>query len=56
MESTIKISIGEFLLTSVVFGGVTFKIGSSQKFDFTGNDLMLFDRKSGKLITHGKIE
>ncbi|MDD5789519.1 MAG: ABC transporter ATP-binding protein [Spirochaetia bacterium] len=56
MESTIKISVGDFLLTSVVFGSVTFQIGSSKNFDFAGSGLMLFDRKSGKLITHGKIE
>lgn len=56
MESTIKVSVGEFLLTSVVFGGVTFKIGSKVHLDFTGGELMLFDRKSGKLMTHGKIE
>lgn len=55
MESTIKISTGNFLLTSVIFGGVTYKIGTNLKFSFTGSDLMLFDRKSGKLITHGEI-
>ncbi len=56
MESTIKIGIGEFLLTSVIFGGVTFAIGSKKKFNFTGEGIMLFDRKSGRFITHGKIE
>ncbi len=56
MESTIKIGIGGFLLTSVIFGGVTFPIGSSKKFNFTGDGIMLFDRKSGRFITHGKIE
>ena len=56
MESTVKVSTGDFLLTSVVFGGVTFKIGSQIKFNFIGNEIMLFDRKSGRFITHGKIE
>ncbi len=56
MESTVKLSIGDFLLTSVVFGGVTFKIGSQIKFNFKGNEIMLFDKKSGRFITHGKIE
>ncbi len=56
MESTVKVSTGDFLLTSVVFGGVTFKIGSQIKFNFTGNEIMLFDKKSGRFITHGKIE
>ncbi len=56
MESTIKIGIADFLLTSVIFGGVTFQIGSVQKFNFIGEGIMLFDRKSGRFITHGKIE
>lgn len=56
MESTVKLSTGDFLLTSVVFGGVTFKIGSQIKFNFTGNEIMLFDKKSGSFITHGRIE
>lgn len=56
MESTIKFSIDDFLLTSVVFGGVIFKIGSTQRFSFTGNGLMLFDRKSGRLIARGSVE
>lgn len=56
MESTIKIGVDDFLLTSVIFGGVTFPIGSLQKFSFVGNEIMLFDRKSGKLICRGKLE
>ncbi|WP_147635182.1 ABC transporter ATP-binding protein [Treponema pectinovorum] len=56
MESTIKISTGNFLLTGVVFGGTTFTIGSHQNFDFVGEGIMLFDRKSGKLITLGSVE
>lgn len=56
MESTIKLRIGNFLLTGVVFGGVTFDIGSETEIDITGDDLLLFDRKSGKYITAGKIE
>lgn len=56
MESTIKFGINGFLLTSVVFGGVVFKIGSAQRFTFTGNELMLFDRKSGRLIAQGGAE
>ncbi|WP_147613398.1 ABC transporter ATP-binding protein [Treponema pectinovorum] len=56
MESTIKISTGNFLLTGVVFGGTTFTIGSHQNFDFVGEGIMLFDRKSGKLITLGSVK
>ncbi len=55
MESTIKIRVGEFLLTSVVFGKTLFKLGTNVAVDFGGNDLLLFDRKSGKCIAIGSM-
>lgn len=56
MESTVKIRIQDFLLTGVVFGKNQFAIGSKIKFGITGSDIMLFDRKSGQLITTGSLE
>ena len=55
MESTLKIRTGEFLLTSVVFGDTLYTIGSPVKINFSGDALMLFDRKSGRYITSGSI-
>ncbi len=55
MESTLKIRTGEFLLTSVVFGDTLYAIGSAVHIHFTGNSIMLFDRKSGRYITSGSI-
>ena len=56
MESTLKIRTGEFLLTSVVFGDTLYTIGSKAHIRFSGDSLMLFDRKSGRYITSGSIE
>ena len=56
MESTLKIRTGEFLLTSVVFGGTIYTIGSETHIRFTGDSVMLFDRKSGRYITSGSVE
>ena len=56
MESTIKICIGEYLLTSVVFGDSMFTLGQKTKFDISGNEIFLFDRKTGRYITSGSIE
>ena len=56
MESTLKIRIGEFLLTGVVFGDTLYKIGSREKIRFSGDSIMLFDRKSGRYVTSGSIE
>lgn len=55
MESTLKIRLGNYLLTSVIFGGVIYPIGSKIKMNFKGDSIMLFDRVSGKLIDDGKI-
>ena len=55
MESTLKLRAGDYLLTSVVFGGVTFPIGARQRISIGGNNILLYDRKSGRLICSGSI-
>ncbi|MCR4823372.1 MAG: ABC transporter ATP-binding protein [Treponema sp.] len=55
LESTIKLKIKDYLLTSVVFGGVTFQIGSREGIDFEGKNILLFDRKSGLCIACGSL-
>ena len=55
MESTIKVRVGEFLLTGVVFGSTLFKIGEKIRFDIDGEKIMLFDRKGGKCIALGSL-
>lgn len=55
MESTVKLRIGKYLLTGVIFGGVTFKLGEEIGVDIAGTDILLFDRKSGKAITAGSL-
>jgi ABC-type sugar transport system ATPase subunit len=56
MESTLKLRVGEFLLTSVVFGGKVFQLGAKVSIEFFGKEILLYDRKSAKLITAGTIE
>jgi ABC-type sugar transport system ATPase subunit len=56
MESTLKLKVGEFLLTSVIFGGVIYQIGQEEKININGENILLFDRRSGKLICSGRIE
>ena len=53
MESTIKIRLDDFLLTGVIFGSTLFTIGSKVKLNITSDDILLFDRKSGKRIASG---
>ncbi len=55
MEITVRIRIGRFLLTAVVFGGVLYEIGQKVRIGFEGNSIMLFSRKNGKIITRGSL-
>ena len=56
MESTLKLKVGDFLLTSVIFGSSIYLIGQDANIDIRGKNILLFDRKSGKLITAGNLE
>ena len=55
MESTIKIRLDDFLLTGVVFGSTLFTIGSKVKLNIKDDDILLFDRASGKRIASGRL-
>lgn len=56
MESTIKLKIEDYLLTGVVFGGNIFQLGSDAGFDLSGDDILLFDRTSGRLVSAGSLK
>ena len=56
METTVRLRIGNYLLTGVVFGGVTYEIGSTVHIKFRNNKLMLFSRRSGRFIGTGALE
>ena len=55
METTVKVRVGEYLLTGMVFGSDLFSIGEKLKLSFKGMKLMLFDRKSGERIVNGSL-
>ena len=56
MESTIKVRVGDFLLTGVVFGSSLFTIGAQVPVSVSGDNVMLFDRRSGKCISLGSLK
>ncbi len=56
METTVRLRIGNFILTGVVFGGVTYEIGARVHIGFKKSGLMLFDRLNGRLIGNGGLE
>ena len=56
MEVTYKVGIDGYLLTGVVFGSTMLTIGDHEQISFSGENIMLFDRKSGKRICVGALE
>ena len=56
MESTVKLRVGEYLLTSVAFGKGTYTIGEKTNIQIQGEDILLYDRSSGKHIGAGSLE
>lgn len=55
METTVRVRIGNFLFTAVVFGGVLYQIGQQVRLDFEGNGIVLFHRRSGRLAGQGRL-
>ena len=55
METTVRLKIGSFLLTGVVFGGVTYEIGAKVHIRFKNDGIMLFSRGSGRIIDTGAL-
>ena len=56
METTVRVKVGNLLLTGVVFGGVTYTLGQKVRIAFGGEGVMLFSRRSGRLIGTGSLE
>ena len=56
MESTIKVRVGGYLLTGVVFGSTLFRIGAKVRVRIGGDNVMLFDRRSGRRVALGSLE
>lgn len=55
MESTLRVAVGDYLLTSVMFGGVIYQLNEICNVNFKGNNAVLFDRKSGRVIALGSL-
>lgn len=55
METTVRLRIGNLLLTGIVFGGITYDIGQKVKVIIDGKNVMLFSRKTGRFISNGSV-
>ena len=55
-ETTIRLEVGNYLLTGDIFGAIDYPIGAKVELGFSGHHVMLFDRKTQKLLTLGALE
>ncbi|MBQ4251670.1 MAG: ABC transporter ATP-binding protein [Erysipelotrichaceae bacterium] len=55
METTVRANVGNYILTSVMFGGVVYSLGEKTTISFKGNETCIFSRKNGKIIGIGSL-
>jgi iron(III) transport system ATP-binding protein len=55
METTVRLQMGNYLVTAVVFGDIVFPIGSKVHFDIVSEKIMMFSDVTQNLIGNGKI-
>lgn len=56
METTVRLRLGNLLLTGVSFGKITFALEEKVHFDFGKAEVVLFAARSGRLISTGTLE
>lgn len=56
METTVKLRVGDFLLTAVIFGSILYQIGDKVRLGFKGQQAVLFSSLYGRTLCLGKVE
>ena len=55
METTVKLDVDGYILTSVKFGSVDYKLNSKMSYSIEGDGIILFDKESTKNIGKGTL-
>ena len=55
-ETTIRLSVDGYLLTSVIFGDSDYSRNETLEINTKGKGILLFDKVSGKRISSGLLE
>lgn len=56
METTVKLTVGDIIVTSVAFGSVDYKVNNEVHYDIVGDGIILFDAESRKNIAIGNLK
>lgn len=55
METTVRVKLGGELLSAVIFGSVDYPVDHPIQIQFTGTDILLFDKASTNRIGNGRL-
>ena len=55
METTVKLRLGDEIITSVIFGSVDFPVDTEVALAFHGTDMLLYDTQTGALLADGSL-
>lgn len=55
METTVKVKVGDSILSSVIFGAIDYPVDTPLRFGISSGDILLFDKKTGKLLSAGRL-
>ncbi len=53
METTVKIKVGDTILSSVMFGSLNYDVDTDIRFSVYGNNILLFENESGRMVSCG---
>ncbi len=56
METTVKVKVGNDIISSVIFGAIDYDVDEVVSCDITGNAVCLFDKESAKRIAVGGLK
>ena len=56
METTVKLDVDGYILTSVKFGNVDYRLNDDMNFAIQGNGIILFDKETGWNVGRGSLE
>jgi multiple sugar transport system ATP-binding protein len=56
METTVKLNLGDQILSAVVFGSIDYEVDAPLHIDFTGTDILVFDADSNDRIAAGSMK
>ncbi|MGN1067071.1 MAG: ABC transporter ATP-binding protein [Candidatus Fimimonas sp.] len=56
METTVKLSVGETVLTSVTFGSVDYETNQEINYEILGNGIIMFDAETKQNIAIGNVK